>query len=59
MCFSIKDDELQKYGIWNGFSNSVKKNLKTKIKPYGEEATEFHDKEMPKVGANYISININ
>ena len=27
--------------------------LETKIKPYGHEATDLHDKEMPKVGSNY------
>ena len=26
--------------------------MKTKIKSYGEEATDFHDKEVPKVGSN-------
>ena len=27
--------------------------LKTKIKSYGDETTDFHDKEIPKVGFNY------
>ena len=27
--------------------------LKTKVKSYNDEATDFHDKEMPKVGPNY------
>ena len=29
------------------------KNLKTKIKSSGDEATENHDKEILKVGSNY------
>ena len=27
--------------------------LKTKIKSYGDEATDFHDKEIPQVGSNH------
>ena len=29
-----------------------KKTLKTKIKSYGDEATDFYDKEIPKVDSN-------
>ena len=43
--------------IWNKISNSINKDfgsepihnkifLKTKIKPYGERTTDFHDKEI-------------
>ena len=34
---------------------STKKNtiLKTKIKTHGNEVTNFHDKEMAKVGSTY------
>ena len=35
-----------------------KKFLKIKIKFYGDEATGFHDKEMPKVGYNYTCIAV-
>ena len=35
-----------------------KKFLKIKIKFYGDEATDFHDKEMPKVGYNYTCIAV-
>ena len=62
----IEDDELlKKYNdIWNKVSNSIKKEfgskpifkekfLKIKLKSYGVEATDFHDKEMSKVGSNY------
>ena len=65
MHFSIKHDELLvKYnGIWNRFSNSInkeldcepiynKKFLKSKIRSYDHEATDFHDHEIPKVGSN-------
>ena len=30
-----------------------KKILKTKIKSYGDEATDFYDKKMPQVGSNH------
>ena len=30
------------------------KKLKTKIKSYGDEATDFHDKEMSNAGDNHI-----
>ena len=33
-----------------------KKILKTKIKSYGDEATDFHDKEIPKAGSNHTSL---
>ena len=28
--------------------------MKTKIKSYGYEAKDFHDKDMPKAGSNHI-----
>ena len=55
--------------IWNKVSNSKKKefdseqpitdkkSLKTKMRLMrltANEATDFHDEEMPKVGSNYI-----
>ena len=50
--------------IWNKASISVEKKidnkpihikrvLKTNIKSYDDEATDFHDKEMPKAGSNH------
>ena len=61
MYFLIEDDELLKnYNIiWDKISANIKKEfdtkpiynttfLKTKIKSYGDEPTDFHDKEMPK-----------
>ena len=30
--------------------------LKTKIKSYGDETPDFPDKEMPKLGSNYICL---
>ena len=49
----IQDDELlEKYnGVWNKVSNSIKEDckpifnkkfLETKIRSYGDEATDFH-----------------
>ena len=32
--------------------------MKTKIKSYGDEATGFHDKEMPKVGSDYTCLAV-
>ena len=49
--------------IWDKVSADIKKNLienlstikmllKTKMRSYSDEATDFHDKEVPKVGSN-------
>lgn len=32
--------------------------MKIKTKPYIDEATGFHDKEMPKVGFNYTFLAV-
>ena len=61
MNFLIKDDELFKKcnDIWNKVSNSIKKELdckpihnnkfsKTKIRPYGSEATDIHASRIPE-----------
>ena len=71
MYFLIKDDDLlETYNdIWNKISNSIKKELdcepiynkkflKTKIRSYGNKATDFHDKEVAKVGSNYICLAV-
>ena len=62
--FSIEDDDLfKKYNtIWDKVSADIRKefdsepvyykSLKTKIKFYGDEATDFHDNEIPKVDFN-------
>ena len=66
-CIFIEGDELlERYmkDIWNKVSNSIKKELacgpiynkkflKTKIRSYGHEASDFHDKKIPEVGTNY------
>ena len=64
MYFSIEDDDLlEKYNtIWDKVSGDTKKEfdsepvynkfLKAKIKFYGDEATDFHDKEIPQVDSN-------
>ena len=58
------DDLLEKYNtIWDKVSADIKKNLiaslsmiknflKTKIKSYGDEVTDFYDKEIIKVGSD-------
>ena len=65
MYFLLKDDGLlEKYNIiWDQVSADIKKEpvynkklLKTKIKSYGDEATDFHDKEMPKAGSNHTCL---
>ena len=37
---------------------AVKKYLKTKTKSYGDEATDFHDKEVPKVNSIYTYLAV-
>ena len=64
--FLIEDDELlETYDItWDKVSADIKKEydskpvynksfLKTKIKFYWNEATDFLDKEIPKAGSDY------
>ena len=71
MYFLIEHDELlKKYNdIWNEFSSRIEKEfdskpvynnkfVKTKIKSYGDETTDFHDKETPKVGSNYTYLAV-
>ena len=62
MYFLIEDDELlqKNNNTWNKVSISIIKEfdseptyneqfLKTKIKCYSDEATDFYDKEMPRL----------
>ena len=61
ICFIEDDDLLEKYNaIWEIVSTGIKKEFdsepvynksfsKTKIKSYGDEDTDFHDLEMPKI----------
>ena len=71
MYFLIEDDDLLiKYNtIWYKVSADIKKEFdskpfynkklpKTKIKSYGDEAIDFHDKEMPNVGYNHICLAV-
>ena len=62
-CNTISD-KVSNY-IKNEFDNEFdsepvydKNILKSKIKSYGDEATDFHDKELPKVGSNYTSLAV-
>ena len=32
--------------------------MKTKTKSYGDEALDFHDKEVPKVGSSYTCLAV-
>ena len=65
--FLIEDDNLlEKYNTTcNKVISDIKKEFdsepvyktkffKTNIKSHCDEATDFHDKEMPKVGSNHI-----
>ena len=71
MHFSIKDDDLlEKYNaIWDKTSADIKKEfdsepvynkrfLKTKIKAYGDEITDFFDKDIPKVDYNHTCLAV-
>ena len=35
-----------------------KKFLKAKVKSYGKEATNFHDRKIPEVSSNYTSLAV-
>ena len=35
-----------------------KKNLKTKIKPHGDEVTDFYDKKIPKLDFNHTCLAV-
>ena len=35
--------------------STIKRSLKTKIKSYGDETKDFHNRETPKVESNYTS----
>ena len=67
--FLIEDDYLlEKYNtIWNKVSANIKKGFdsepaynknysKTKIKPYGDEDTDFYDKKIPKLGSYHTCL---
>ena len=71
MYFSIEYEELLKRynDICNKVSNSMKEEfdcrptynkiyLKIKIKSYGDEAIDFYDEEIPKVGSNYTFLAV-
>ena len=71
MYFLIEDDDLlEKYDtISDKVSADIKieldrepvynkKFLKMKIKSYSDEATDFHDKEIPKVGSDYACLSV-
>ena len=43
---------MEKEFYWKNFIS------KTKIKSYSDEAINFHNKEIPKVGSNYICLAV-
>ena len=61
---------IKKYNdVLNKVSNSIKKEfdsepiyskrfLKTKIKSYGDDDTDFQNKKIPKVGSNYTCLAV-
>ena len=64
------DDLLEKYNtIWDKVSAAIKKEfdsepvynknfLKTKIRSYGDEFTDFYDKEILKIDSNYTCLAV-
>ena len=67
MCFLIENDDLfKKYNtIWDEVSADIKKEpfynksfLKTKIKSYSDQVTEFYDKEIPKIDFNHTFLAV-
>ena len=71
MYFLIENDDLlEKYNtVWDKVGADIKKEfdsepaykkffLKTKIKSYGDEVTDFYDKEIPKVESNHTCIAV-
>ena len=39
-------------------SDPACKKIKTKIKAYGDEATNLHDKQIPKASSNYTCLAV-
>ena len=71
MYFLIEDDNLlEKYiTIWDKVSADIIKKfdnksdynksfLKMKIKPHGNEVTDFYNKEIPKVDSNHTCLTV-
>ena len=69
MCFLIEDEDLldKHNNTWDKVSANIKREfnrepvyynifLKTKVKSYGDEATDFPDKEMVKKSCNYTCL---
>ena len=60
MFFWIKSALILKKNLIENLSTIKKKKkfLKTKIKSYGDKATDFHDKEIPMVGSNHTCLAV-
>ena len=61
MYFLIENDDKVNSYIRKEFDSKPvynKKFLKTKTKSYGDEVTDFHDKEISKVGYNHTSLAV-
>ena len=51
MIFGIKSAIVWKQNLIE-FNTIYNKTLKIETKSYGDEATDFHDREIPKVGSH-------
>ena len=70
MYFLIENDDLlEKYTVLDKVSADIKKEsdsepvynktfLKTRIKSYGDDVTDFYDKEIPKVDSNHTCLAV-
>ena len=55
--FGIKSVLILKKNLMANLS-AIKKILKIKIKSYGDEARDFHDREIPKAGSNHTCLEV-
>ena len=55
MLFLIKSAQILKKNLIVNLS-TIKKYLKIEINSYGDEATDFYNKEMPKVRSNHFCL---
>ena len=55
--FGIKSAAISKKNLISNLY-TIKIFLKTKVKSHGDEATDFHDKEIPKSGSDYTYLAV-
>ena len=51
-------NECIKYELYSELAYKFEKFSKTKIKSYGDEASDFHDKEIPEMGSNHTCLAV-